>query len=129
MFAVQVIDNRSENKQPDQDNALENQDKGTEPKDKEHNLVEGQNEQYKQENYSNGSQYEDEEPSYEEYNGYKQLSDEDKLVYIQVIRENKASTSLALTQTESVVWNLHQLCKMSISLAPMLLDNTTWQPH
>ena len=93
MFAAQVIDDRSENKQPNQDNALKNQGKGMEPEDKEHNLVERQNEQYEQENYPDGSQYKDEELPYEEYNGYMQPSDKDKPIYIQAIRENEASTS------------------------------------
>ena len=93
MFSAQVIDDRLENEQPDQENALENQGEGTEPKDKEHNFIEGQNEQYEQENYPDGSQYEAKELSYEEYDGYTQPSDEDELVYIQAMRENEASTS------------------------------------
>lgn len=83
---------------------LEGPDKVTEPAE-EDNLNKGLTEQPDQDEYPDGLQYKDEELSYNKYDSYEQLSDNDEPIYIQAISdEEKLSEDLAFESFNNVDW-------------------------
>jgi Zinc knuckle len=102
IFTAQIIDDMSDIDQPDHANAPENPDKAAEPEVKEDILDEGQEELSNPESCPDGSQYEDKEPSYKEYDGYALPSDNDKPVYIRAMHEDEAGATLAPPQFDDV---------------------------
>jgi Zinc knuckle len=106
IFATQVIDDRSDTDhadrsdtdqvQSDQINASE--ESGEEPENK------GQNELPAEGEYPDGSQYEDEELPYNDFDGYVLPSEEDEPVYIQAMNEDETSASTVPPEFDDVDW-------------------------
>ena len=86
MFAAQVVDNRSNSDQLEEAQHLETQDEMSGP-NVEQSCNKGLNEQTAQDKCPDGSQYDDKELHYDEYDGYAQPSDEEPK-YIQAINNN-----------------------------------------
>jgi hypothetical protein len=89
IFAAQVIDDRSDNKPPSQSGDLD--DTGHTGEDREDDPTEEAEEP--QDENLDGSQYDDdfvnEEPFYEDYDGYEHPSDEDEPVYIHMMQDEE----------------------------------------
>ena len=81
IYAAHVVDDRSDSGQPDHPEASEDQEERPET-DKEGNLDENLGKQPEQGEYPDGSQYDDEDASYDEYDGYAPPSENDDPIYI-----------------------------------------------
>jgi hypothetical protein len=108
LFAAQVIDDRSESERPDQEGhqSDELQD--------EHSHEEASEEEADQPSNASpdgnlgGSQYDEEQSSYEEFDGYEPRTDDDEPIYIRAM----------ITDGDA-----------NMSSAPALFDDVDWQPR
>jgi hypothetical protein len=123
IFTAQIVDNMSDIDQPDHANALENLDEAAEPEVEEDILDKGQEEPSNPESCPDGSQYEDKEPSYEEYNGYALPSDDEEPIYIWAMHKDEAGATLAPPQFDDVDW---QSCRDIIQGG---YQSAPWMPH
>ena len=104
IFAAQVVDDRSDGEHPAPEEPLQD-DVGTPEPDAGENLDEGPGGQTAQEDFPDGSQYEDEQSSYEEYDGYEPPSDYEEPVYIRAMSDEAvASNSPAPINFDDVEW-------------------------
>jgi hypothetical protein len=96
IFAAQVIDDRSDNEPPSQSGDLD--DTGHTGENREDDPTEEAEEP--QDENPDGSQYDDdfvnEEPFYEDYDGYEHPSDEDEPVYIRMVRDEEVDARTIL---------------------------------
>jgi len=104
IFAAQVVDDRSDGEHPTLEEPIQD-DEGAPELEEEKNLDEVPGEQAAQEDYPDGSQYEDEQSSYEEYDGYEPPSDYEEPVYIRAMsNEAEAGNSPAPINFNDVDW-------------------------
>jgi hypothetical protein len=109
MFAAQVIDDRSEdespdqNDQPDKDNALSDPDERSEH-DVEEDKLDNEQLELNQDDPIEGSQYDDEESPYEEFDGLDQPSENDEPIYIRAMHEEDTSVDSSFPQFKNVEW-------------------------
>jgi hypothetical protein len=104
IFAAQVLNDRSDGEQPEQTEVMDGQDEEPEPV-KEGNLDKGSIEQPDQDYYPDSLQYEDEELSYNDYDSYEQLSDNNEPIYIQAMNdEEELSDNLAFKPFNNMDW-------------------------
>jgi hypothetical protein len=85
LFAAQVIDDRSENDHPDEEGQQADQpqdeiSREEVPEEEMDNLSNGMSD-----NNPDGSQYDEEQSSYEEFDGYEPLDDNDEPIYIRAM--------------------------------------------
>ena len=114
IFAAQIVDDRSESGQPDQSEPIEDSENPAEPNVDETNDAAAE-ESPSQEDSLEGSQYEDEESSYDEYDGYAPPSEDDELEYIRAMGDvGEASTSLAPDE-------------LNTTSTPISFDDVNWQ--
>ena len=106
---------RSDGEHPAPEEPLQN-DEGAPELKQEEILDEAPGEQAAQEDFPDGSQYEDEQTSYEEYNGYEPLSDYEEPVYIRAM-----SDSAPINFATSTTWNGNKVT--------MLLESASSAPH
>jgi hypothetical protein len=95
LFAAQVLDDRSDGDPPDQDESLEGQEQVQEPE------VEKDLEEDELDDNPDGSQYDDEGSSYDEYAGYAPPSEDEELEYIRAMSDDASSSSTLFDSSES----------------------------
>ena len=103
IFAAQVLDDRSDGEQPEQTELLDGQGREPEPSEEGH-LDGGAIEQPEQDYCPDGSQYEDEERPYDDYDGYEQPSDSDEPIYIRAMSDEDPNVVSALEPFDDVDW-------------------------
>ena len=105
MFAAQVIDDRSENDQPDADKTSEDPEETTNTEDKSEDK-DKDSEPSDHSDCPEGSQYDSERSSYEEYNGYAMPSEDDNsdLEYIRAMHEDEVSARTSQPQLSNIDW-------------------------
>ena len=128
MFAMQIVDGRSEDgmaNQTDLIDVLEGQNEASEQDaiNDANGPKEDQGEQMKQENCPKGSQYDD-EPPYKEFDGFATLSD-DEPEYICMMHELETSTSSAPLQFEDAEWQVRRnAIRMHYQCDPWMPNNS-----
>ena len=108
MFAAQVIDDRSEDDQPEQTESpdiSEEREETPGPDANAEDLGEERTEQPEQEDCPDGSQFDD-EPPYEEYDGYALPSDSEEPEYIRAMHEDESGARPAPPQFEDAEWQV-----------------------
>ena len=123
IFAAQVLDDRSDGDQPDQVESTQDQEQVQEPEDGEI-LAEGDPDRPSQDDLPDGSQYDNEEPSYDEYEGYKPPSDDEELKYIRAMSDEASTSSPLMESSRSSISSA-----MSATSSDITFENQDWQPH
>jgi gag-polyprotein putative aspartyl protease/Zinc knuckle len=114
IFAAQVLDDRSETDQPNQMEPSENSEQPPEPNvEEEHDAA--VEESSNQEDILEGSQYEGEGSSFDEYDGYAPPSEDEELEYIRAMGDD-SETNSSFASSES-----------SANTAPTQFDDVNWQ--
>ena len=111
IFATQILDDRSDGDQPDQAEPPEGQEQVQEPEG-EDNL----------EDNPDGSQYDDEESSYDEYEGYAPPSEDRELEYIRAMSDEAIMSPLLTDSSESSTPGA-----TSANTPNMQFDSVDWQ--
>jgi Zinc knuckle len=112
IFAAQVMDDTDLTDQPDHLNAPDGPDKDLEREVEEDTVDDSQNKLPVEEEYPDGSQYEDEEsPDHYDYDKYQGPSEEDGPVYIRAMHEDEHSVKSVPPQFDNIDW---ESCRDSI---------------
>jgi hypothetical protein len=121
IFAAQVVDDRSDSEHPIPKEPPQHEE-GAPELEQENIPDEVPDEQSAQENYPDGSQYEDEQSSYEEYDGYEPPSDYEEPVYIRAMSdEAETNNDPAPINFEDVDWEpRHEAIRERFQHAPWL---------
>jgi hypothetical protein len=101
---AQVIDDRLENEHLTPEEPSPEMEEMPAANEKER-LDEAPEDQAVEDKFPDGSQYDDEQPSYEEYDGYDMPLDDEEPVYIQAMSDKAGATmSPALAKLDDVDW-------------------------
>ena len=124
LFAAQVVDDRSEGEHLDSSAASGTQGEGEYPADEESPAEEHES---CPETGPDGPQYTDEDPPYEEYDGYDSPSEEDEPVYIRAMHEEETGASAVPTQFDDASWqDRRNAIRLRYQRAPWMLGDT-WE--
>jgi hypothetical protein len=105
IFAAQVMDDTDLTDQPNHLNAPDGPDEDLEREVEEDTVDDSQNKLPIEEEYPDGSQYEDEEsPNHYDYDKYQGPSEEDEPVYIQAMHEDEHSAKSVPPQFDNIDW-------------------------
>ena len=101
IYAAQVVDDRSDTDQPDQvepQNTEVTEEPGMDGADDE------SREDLPQEDFPDGSQYDDEGPPYDEFDRYDMPSENDEPVYIRAMSDEGEASSRSVPQLDDLDW-------------------------
>ncbi len=104
IFTAQVLDDRSGDDQSGQTNPKDSSGDQDNPPKLDGGPNEGQDDLPKPNNGPDGSQYEDNTASYEEYDSYAMPSDNEELEYMQVMHEDKSGANPVPTVIAASIW-------------------------
>jgi len=129
MYATQVIDDRSENELPDQEqvNPLESQC-DTPVHESGESQVEGAGAQPSEDDYPEGSQYDGEKSSSDEYDDSSLLSEDEEPIYIRTMNnEGGPSVMPASVQFEDADWqSRREVIRTTYQRSPWM-SGATWE--
>jgi Aspartyl protease/Zinc knuckle len=127
MFAAQVIDDRSESDLPDTDRPSEGSEEidNADPEPEESEDQEGQSDPDDHTDVPDGSQYDEDQTTYEEYDGYAMPSEDDEAEYIRAIHEDEdhSETPPPPPQFEDADWEPRR------NEIRVRYERAPWVPH